>query len=112
MAKKIAEEVVNAELQAEEEYDEEDAKMWSLTIGDKVRDAIKSKLRTRISAEVILICIKRSENMNIPRYKIIVQTTVGQLRDQGIRVASRCLWDVSTDNYTSVTFKNVSEISL
>ena len=45
--------------------------------------------------------------MTIPRYKIIVQTTVGQLRDQGIRIASRCLWDVSTDNYTSVSYTNV-----
>jgi hypothetical protein len=48
------------------------------------------------------------ENMNIPRYKIIVQTTIGQLKDQGIRIASRCLWDVSTDNYTSVSYTNVS----
>ena len=29
------------------------------------------------------------------------------MRDQGIRVASRCLWDTSTDNYASVIFKNV-----
>eukprot|EP00341_Mesodinium_pulex_P015532 CAMPEP_0116925832 /NCGR_PEP_ID=MMETSP0467-20121206/24355_1 /TAXON_ID=283647 /ORGANISM="Mesodinium pulex, Strain SPMC105" /LENGTH=134 /DNA_ID=CAMNT_0004604955 /DNA_START=31 /DNA_END=435 /DNA_ORIENTATION=+ len=86
VAKKIAEEVVNAELH-DMEYDEEDAKAWSLSIGDKVRDALR-------------------KNMTIPRYKIIVQSTVGQLRDQGIRVASRCLWDVSTDNYTSVSYTN------
>lgn len=47
--------------------------------------------------------------MNIPRYKIIVQGTIGQLRDQGIRIASRCLWDVSTDNYTSVSYTNVRQ---
>ena len=45
--------------------------------------------------------------MNIPRYKIIVQVTIGELKDQGIRVASRCLWDVATDNYTSVSYTNV-----
>jgi tctex1 domain-containing protein 2 len=49
--------------------------------------------------------------MNIPRYKIIVQGTIGQLRDQGIRIASRCLWDVSTDNYTSVSYTNVRQSS-
>mmetsp|Transcript_24762 Transcript_24762/g.36523 ORF Transcript_24762/g.36523 Transcript_24762/m.36523 type:complete len:135 (-) Transcript_24762:141-545(-) len=86
VAKKIAEEIVQAELN-DQEYDEEDAKTWSLIIGDKIRDAVK-------------------KNMNIPRYKIIVQSTVGQLRDQGIRIASRCLWDVSTDNYTSVSYTN------
>ena len=42
------------------------------------------------------------------RYKIVVQTTVGQLRDQGVRVASRCLWDPSTDNYASCNYANVS----
>ena len=50
--------------------------------------------------------------MNVPRYKIIVQVTIGELKDQGIRVASRCLWDVSTDNYTSVSYTNVSSYRL
>ena len=47
-------------------------------------------------------------SLGIPRFKVVVQTTVSQLRDQGIRVASRCLWNVSTDNYASASFKNVS----
>lgn len=42
------------------------------------------------------------------RYKIVVQVTIGQMKDQGVRVASRCLWDTATDNYTSVQFKNQS----
>jgi hypothetical protein len=41
VAKKIAYDVVQAELH-EQEYEEEDAKTWSLVIGDKVRDAVKS----------------------------------------------------------------------
>ena len=45
--------------------------------------------------------------LNIPRFKVIVQTVIGQMKDQGIRVASRCLWDTSTDNYASVSYKNV-----
>jgi hypothetical protein len=36
-----------------------------------------------------------------------VQTTVGQMSDQAIRVASRCLWDPTTDNYASTSFTNV-----
>lgn len=42
------------------------------------------------------------------RYKIVVQVTIGQMKDQGVRVASRCLWDTATDNYASVQFKNQS----
>ena len=48
--------------------------------------------------------------MNIPRYKVVIQTTIGQLRDQGIRVASRCLWDLSTDNYSAVNYTNVRKL--
>ena len=48
----------------------------------------------------------RTEECNIPRYKIVVQVTVGQMKDQGVPVASRCLWDTATDNYTSVEYQN------
>jgi hypothetical protein len=40
------------------------------------------------------------------RFKVVVQTTVGQMRDQGIRIASRCLWDPTTDNYASCSYSN------
>ena len=39
-AKKLAQEIVESELNGQE-FDEEDARMWSLNIGDKVRDAVK-----------------------------------------------------------------------
>jgi hypothetical protein len=51
-----------------------------------------------------------AEECNIPRYKIVVQVTTGELRDQGVRVASRSLWDTATDNYASSSFQNVSLI--
>jgi len=59
----------------------------SVAISDKVREAVTAKC-------------------NLPRYKIIVQVTVGQCNDQGIRVASRCLWNTETDNYASTSFVN------
>jgi len=33
---------------------------------------------------------------------------VGQIADQGVRVASRCLMDQETDQFASGTFKNSS----
>lgn len=48
-----------------------------------------------------------TESLGKSRYKIVVQTTVGQMRDQGVRVASRCLWDPVTDNYASCYYSNV-----
>ena len=47
-------------------------------------------------------------DLNMPRYKFIVQVALGEVRDQGVRVASRCLWDTETDNFASYSFKNDS----
>ena len=87
-AKAIAEKAATSEL-GECEYNDEDAKLWSLNISDKVREEVAASLAKS-------------------RYKIVVQTVVGQLADQGVRVASRCLWDPSTDNYASYTYQNRS----
>ena len=46
--------------------------------------------------------------LNIPRYKIVVQVGLGEVRGQGVRVASRCLWDTESDNQASYSFKNDS----
>jgi hypothetical protein len=87
-AKAIAEKVAAAEI-GEQQYNDEDAKIWSLNISDKVREELAASLSKS-------------------RYKIIVQTVIGQNANQGVRVASRCLWDPTTDNYASVTYKNQS----
>lgn len=45
--------------------------------------------------------------MSIPRYKIVVQVSIGEVKNQTVRVTSKCLWDSENDNYCSVTSKNV-----
>ncbi len=42
VAKKIAYDIAHAELH-DQDYDEEDAKNWSLVLSDKIRDALRSK---------------------------------------------------------------------
>ena len=71
---------VVAEELSGKKFDEQEAKEWSLNIADTIRERVTRQL-------------------NIPRYKVIVQVTVGQMLDQGVRVVSRCLWDTATDNY-------------
>ena len=87
-AKLIGDKIISEELTGTT-YDEEDAKNWSLNISDKIREAVH-------------------ESLGDTRYKIVVQTTVGQLRDQGIRVSSRCLWDPTTDNYSTCSYSNAT----
>ena len=47
------------------------------------------------------------DDYRMPRYKFIVQCVIGESKGQGIRVASKCLWDVNFDNYASYTFQKV-----
>lgn len=70
------------------EFDEGECKAWATAVADAVR--------ARISAEY-----------HFPRYKILVQTFVGQQRLQDVRITSRCLWDNDNDNHASATFNSV-----
>merc|ERR1719436_690670 len=69
-----------------EEYIAEEAKGWTLDVSNDIKAAVKE--------------------LNIPRYKIIVQVVIGEQASQGIRVASKFLWDVTSDNWASYTFQN------
>jgi hypothetical protein len=85
-ARAIAEKAAAHEL-GDLEYNDEDAKLWALNVSDRVREEVAGSIAKS-------------------RYKIVVQTVIGQIVNQGVRVASRCLWDPTTDNYASVTYKN------
>ncbi|TNJ30501.1 Tctex-1 family protein [Giardia muris] len=39
-----------------------------------------------------------------PRYKIVIQVFIAPLKGQGMRLASRSVWDPKTDNLVSETF--------
>ncbi|KAL7482145.1 hypothetical protein ACHAW6_007829 [Cyclotella cf. meneghiniana] len=61
------------------------------TLSKDIADKIKEKIKC---------------TLHIPRYKLVTQVTVGQMKDQGVRITSRCLWDTSTDNYATASFQN------
>ena len=67
-------------------YDEDEAKIWVIDIANTIKAEVKK--------------------LNIPRYKVVVQVTIGSKNDQGVRIASRCLWNVGTDNYASFSYTN------
>ena len=57
----------------DKEYDHSNAKSMAESISDQIKMAVKG--------------------LNIPSYKIVVQTVIGEITGQGVRVASKCLWD-------------------
>ena len=71
----------------EKEYDANEAKIWCIDLANDIKSAVK-------------------DECNMPRYKIICQVVVGKNDGQGIRVASKCLWDNNNDNWASGHFKN------
>ena len=97
-AKAIAEKILLEELR-DQVYDEEEAKFWSLNISDKVREAMYSKCLRPVPLPVLEPQVARIaspplasrllphvDHLSKSRYKIVVQTTLGQMKDQGIRV--------------------------
>ena len=85
--KVIIEDVINRNV-ADKEYDQVQAKTWVETIVRQIQTAVKQ--------------------LSIPAYKIVVQAVIGQVAGQGVRVASKCLWDEANDNYATFTFSNAS----
>mmetsp|Transcript_18535 Transcript_18535/g.25772 ORF Transcript_18535/g.25772 Transcript_18535/m.25772 type:complete len:129 (+) Transcript_18535:53-439(+) len=85
--KAVVKEVMDAKLK-NMQYEDEKARKLSTEISQCVKDKIKE--------------------LGYTRYKIVVQTVIGEVRDQGAYVTSRCLWDHQKDNYASWWFKNDS----
>ena len=61
------------------------------------------RLSQKISAQIK----NKIKELDIPRYKIVVQTFIGQLKGQSVLIGSRWLWNSNTDNYASAQWKNV-----
>uniref|UniRef100_A0A7S2JQM3 Dynein light chain n=1 Tax=Cyanoptyche gloeocystis TaxID=77922 RepID=A0A7S2JQM3_9EUKA len=51
---------------------------------------------------------EKVKSLGFKRHKIIVQVSIGEMRGQGCRIVSRCLWDSKNDNYASATWQNSS----
>ncbi|KAL9187238.1 hypothetical protein ACHAXT_001341 [Thalassiosira profunda] len=93
-ARRIAQEILEGELKGK--IDDKECEEWT-DFGDSFEALSKSvadKIKERCKAECGA------------RYKLIVQTTIGQMKDQGVKFTSRCLWDTNTDNYAVATFQN------
>ncbi|PFH31314.1 Tctex2-related light chain [Besnoitia besnoiti] len=61
-------------------------------------------LTKRIAGEIK----DRLLDLEVPRYKIMVNVILGEQRRQGIRLGRRCFWDGNTDSLANETFTNGS----
>ena len=83
--KKEVQEIVESNLK-DKSYDQSTAQDMSINLATEIRSKLKKA--------------------NLPCYKFAVQTVIGELAGQGLRVTSKCLWDDLNDDYTSYTYKS------
>jgi len=50
--------------------------------------------------------------MGFPRYKLVCNVIITENKRQGVEVASRCVWNHSTDNFASYTYRNTTLIAI
>ncbi|XP_046336447.1 dynein light chain Tctex-type protein 2B-like isoform X1 [Haliotis rufescens] len=80
-------------------------KVLSINLSGKKYDPIECSLLCKCLSDDIKAKVKE---LNFKRYKIIAQVTIGEKKDQGVRVGSRFLWDSDRDNFASAEFDNRS----
>jgi len=82
-----------------------------------IREIMEKKLRKAkfddqkckvLALELCTEIKEKVKDLNIPRYKVVLQSVIGEVKGQGAYIASRCLWDTETDNYASFSMKNSS----
>ncbi|XP_033110664.1 tctex1 domain-containing protein 1-like [Anneissia japonica] len=84
----------------------------------KVKECVEETLYLRLKnetynskcgnlcASLAEIIKARVKELGFTRHKLVVYLVIGPMQEQGIKVASRCVWDVNYDNFISVQFSN------
>ena len=91
VVRKLCEEIITSNLDGME-YDHSKAKEQAKDLANQIKRAV----------------VLNNMDPRYPSYKIAVQTVIGEIEGQGIRVASKCLWDDQNDNFTSFNYRNKS----
>ena len=68
-------------------------------------DAKRSREQSKALADGIMRELKA---LGLPRFRFICTVTIGQVKGQSVRMASRCVWDTEHDNFVSESFRNES----
>ncbi|TPX72978.1 hypothetical protein SpCBS45565_g00089 [Spizellomyces sp. 'palustris'] len=71
-------------------YHPDTCSQWTREIADEIKNRLKE--------------------LDLPRYKYLVNVVIGEMRGEGVRMGCRCFWDADTDNVAQDTFINVSEL--
>ncbi|XP_036409654.1 tctex1 domain-containing protein 4 [Megalops cyprinoides] len=62
----------------------------------------------RLSQNLSDLMRVKTREITPPRYKLVCLVVLGQHGNQGLQIASRCLWDTKSDNCAVAVFQNSS----
>ncbi len=79
--------------------------LLDLVLSEYVYD---SKTCGKVTCDVSNQIKQAVKDMHFARYKFVCSVVIGERKDQGLQVASRCLCDSKSDNHASATYKNNS----
>lgn len=72
-------------------------------LGELTYNATECGFLTKLLSSRIMEQVK---SLSIERYKLVCLVNVGSKHDQGLRVASRCLWNADFDTHVSANIEN------
>merc|ERR1719331_1148575 len=85
--KKVIESVVLTELSGVSYNPEEKIVNLTKTLSNQIKNKLK-------------------EELELPRYKYVVQVVIAEQKGQGMKMGCRSFWDTETDNYAEFTYQN------
>ncbi|ORX88842.1 Tctex-1, partial [Basidiobolus meristosporus CBS 931.73] len=63
---------------------------------------------SKVTADITETIKNKLKELELSRYKYIVNVTLGENRGEAARVGCRCMWDADTDNVAQDIFTNDS----
>jgi tctex1 domain-containing protein 2 len=64
---------------------------------------------TSLAREICDEIRQKLKEKALPRYKMFVHATVGEIRGQGIKMGNRCFWDAETDACVTESVKSETQ---
>ena len=78
-----------------------ESSLGDVTYNQQVCSKLACELSESIKDEV-------KKKLDLPRRKLVSFVTIGELKCQGARIGSRCIWNEKFDRYASSSYKNSS----
>ena len=96
---------------------EPDRAIEAWKIKEILNDVLESKLKDesynekstkQLCLSLTEVIKQRVKDLDYPRFRIVVTVNIGEMKEQGFRMGSRCLWEAKFDSFADAVFQNKS----